>query len=439
MGDAASADLAPPQRYVVHKPSGDPDAARRLASAYDTCADALVAQVRIVTDVLERLGPAWRGTAAGASRAPEQVLAEDCQRVAHALRQSAHDLRHYAHKLERAHEHHGWSIGRLVTLGAMVTVGVAVIVVTVGAATPAEAAAAAAAGETAEAASAAAGVAGTTAASSLASWQALLVGVRPLAPFVVPHLVSAGASVGIESTSELIAGQRLDAHSLEVAAAVGFAGSSVGGVVEQRLATSPGVVRRLAEGGVWAANGTVGGYADGDQLDPLDSLAFGLTGLVARDVRFGVDQARLVYKLRVPTLPLGLESKAEWRKFVTTMYAAVDAAGHSDATIVWRGSSITGFNFRTGHEFDSLYRSDWDLALVSERSYERALRIGVRHPFSEQRTFELDKNSWLRRLGLLDLTRDLSVLADRKVSWMIYKDIAAVAERPGRYLIVPRP
>jgi len=120
--------------------------------------------------------------------------------------------------------------------------------------------------------------------------------VRPLMPFVVPHLVSAGASVGIESGSELLAGHGLDVHSLEVAAAVGFAGSSVGGAVEQRLTRTPGVVRRLAEGGVWAANGTAGGYADGAQLDPVDSLAFGVTGLVARDVRYGVDQARLIYK-----------------------------------------------------------------------------------------------------------------------------------------------
>src|SRR3954452_25488479 len=206
MGDATPADLAPPQRYVVPKPSGDADAARQLASAYDTCADALVAQVRIASGVLQRLGAAWRGASAHAAQEPERVLTEDALRVAHALRQSASDLRHYAHKLERAHEHHGWSIGRLVTLGTLVTVGVAAVVVTVGAAAPAEAAAAAAAVETAEAASAAAGVAGTTASSSLASWQALLLGVRPLAPFVVPHLVSAGASVSLETLSELISG-----------------------------------------------------------------------------------------------------------------------------------------------------------------------------------------------------------------------------------------
>src|SRR4051812_48901768 len=139
------ADL-PPQQYVVRKPSGDPTAARQLASAYDTCADALLAELRVVTHVFVQLGPTWRGGGAQAAHTPEQVLAEDCMRVAHALRQSASDLRHYAHKLERAHEHHGWSLGRLVTLGAIVTVGVAAVVVTVGAAAPAEAAAAAAAG-----------------------------------------------------------------------------------------------------------------------------------------------------------------------------------------------------------------------------------------------------------------------------------------------------
>ena len=37
--------------------------------------------------------------------------------VARALRRSADELRHYAHKLQHAHEHHGWSLGRLVTLG----------------------------------------------------------------------------------------------------------------------------------------------------------------------------------------------------------------------------------------------------------------------------------------------------------------------------------
>jgi len=63
----------------------------------------------------------------------------------------------------------------------------------------------------------------------------------------------------------------------------------VGGAVERRLAGTPAVTRRLAESGVWSANGTAGGYADTGDLDPADTAAFALTGLVARDVRRGVD------------------------------------------------------------------------------------------------------------------------------------------------------
>jgi len=90
------------QQYVVHRPSGDPAAARHLATAYDACADALVAQVRQVTRVLDQLGPAWRGDGARSARAPEQVLNDDAVRIARAMRRSADDLRHYAHQLERA-------------------------------------------------------------------------------------------------------------------------------------------------------------------------------------------------------------------------------------------------------------------------------------------------------------------------------------------------
>ena len=273
------------QQYVVTKPSGDPDAARRLASAYDELADALLAQIRRTVAVLDGLGATWRGNGARSARSPEQVLTDDAVRVASALRRSAGDLRHYAHKLARAHEHHGWSLGKLVTMGAMVTVGAAAIVVTVGAAAPVEAAAAAAAVEGAEAATAAATVAGAEAGSSLGALQATLAAVRPLAPFVVPHVLSAASSVGVDAVSELLDSGRLDLHSLEVAAAVGFAGSSMGATTERALAEHSGGVRRLAEGALWAANGTAGAYADEGHVDPLDSLSFGLTGVVARDFR----------------------------------------------------------------------------------------------------------------------------------------------------------
>ncbi|HET6911050.1 MAG TPA: hypothetical protein VFH54_17105 [Mycobacteriales bacterium] len=278
-----------PRQYVVRKPSGDPDAARRLAEAYDALADSVTAQARIVLRVLDQL--AWHGLGARAVAPPEQVLQAAATHVSRALHESADNLRHYAHKLQRAHEHHGWSIGKLVAVGALVTVGAAAIVVTVGAAAPAEAAAATAAIEGAEAATAAAETAGSTAAAELSAWQALLGAVKPLAPFVVPHLISAGASVGFDAVSELLTDQKLDAHSLEVAAVVGFTGSAATGAVETKIAKAPDVVRRLVEGGTWAGGGTVGEYADEGQVDPADSAAFGLTGFVARDVRRLVDKS----------------------------------------------------------------------------------------------------------------------------------------------------
>jgi uncharacterized protein YukE len=437
MGDAGN--MTPPQRYVVRKPSGDPDAARALASAYDALADGVVAQLRRASAVLDGLGATWHGNAAQATGTPEQVLSHDGARVCGALHHCADDLRHYAHRLAQAHEHHGWSLGKLVTLGAVVTIGAAAVVVTVGAAAPAEAAMAAAAVEGAEAATAAAGAASSSAATALAGWQALLAGVRPLAPFVVPHLISSGASVGLDAVSELAGGHGLDAHSLEVSAAVGFAGSAAGGAVERSLLSYAQRTRRLAEAGLWAANGTAGSYADKGTVDPLDSLAYGLTGGVARDVRFGVEETRLMWALRVPQLPLGFESKYKWRRFVTRLYDGLDGAGYRDAVVAFRGSSVTGFNFRHGYAFDSRYRSDWDLAIVHGGALDRALAHGIKAAGERTRTAPLKDLRHFPVMRIEELTEDLWDMGDRPIQWMIYRDMHALQARNQPYILVPRP
>ena len=431
--------IVAPRQYVVRNPSGDPDAARRLATAYDELAAAVRDEARRIVAALTRLESQWRGLAARASDGPEQVLTADATRVSRALDGTADDLRHYAHRLAKAHEHHGWSIGKLVALGATVAVGVAAIVVTVGAAAPAEAAAAAAAVEGAEAAATAAGAASEGAAGALGTWRAALSGVRPLMPFLVPHLVSAASATGLEAVSEAITRHRLDPHSLEVAAAIGFTGSSAGTAVEQQLAARAAVLRRLAEAGTWAATGSAGAYADKGGVDPLDSVAIGLTGFVGRDIRLGVDTARLMWKLRVPELPLGFESSREWRHFVTTLYEGVDRAGYRDAVVAMRGSSITGFNYREGHPFDSLYRSDWDLSLAHERALARAVDAGVATAGGKSRTAPLNDPWQVHAVGLEDVTAELEALGGRPVRWMIYRDVASVIGRDQPVLRIPRP
>jgi uncharacterized protein YukE len=282
-----------PRQSVVRRPSGDPDAARRLAQAYEELADALEAQSRVISSVLRQVGHRWWGAGSAASERPEQVMTQDSTHVATALRRIAADLRVYAHKLAMAHEHHGWSIGRLVAMGALVTVGAAAVVVMVGAAAPAEAAAATLAVEGAEVAAAGAGVAGEATAGALSAASGVFATVRALLPFVVPHLVSAGASVGFDAVSELVTGQGVDIHSLEVAAAVGFTGSGAGGVVESRLAAAGPMWRRLGEAAIWVGAGSAGDVADHGEVDPVDAAAYGITGAVARDVRAAADAVGL--------------------------------------------------------------------------------------------------------------------------------------------------
>ena len=283
---------APAQVYVVRRPSGDPQAARRLAQAYDDLADTVAAQTATAAHVLTALAPAWHGAGATAATVPATTVHDDGARVARALQEAAKELRRYAHRLQHAHDHHGWSLGRLVAMGALVAVGAAAVVVTVAAAAPAEAAAVAAVVEGADAAGVAAGEAGADAAGGLLSASRLLATLRPLAPFLVPHLLSSAASVGFDAASQLLTAHRVDLRSLEVSAAVGFTGSGTGVLVESRLADDATVLRRVGEAGTWAAAGTAGEYADEGHLDAADSTAFALTGLVARDVRRGTDELR---------------------------------------------------------------------------------------------------------------------------------------------------
>jgi len=263
-----------------------------LAQAYDDFADAVAAQTATAAHILTALAPAWHGVGGAAATVPATTVHDDGVRVARAMHEAAAELRRYAHRLQHAHEHHGWSLGRLVAMGAMVAVGAAAVVVTVGAAAPAEAAAAAAVVEGAEAATVAAGEAGADAAGGVLSASRLLTTLRPLAPFVVPHLLSSAASVGFDAVSQLLTAHRVDPRSLEVSAAVGFAGSGTGALVESRLANGATVLRRIGEAGAWAAAGTAGEYADEGHLDAADSTAYALTGLVARDVRRGTDELR---------------------------------------------------------------------------------------------------------------------------------------------------
>jgi hypothetical protein len=68
----------------------------------------------------------------------------------------------------------------------------------------------------------------------------------------------------------------------------------------------------------------------------------------------------------------------------------------------------------------------------------RARSVGVPYRAGRTRTATVNEEQ-LARMGLLTLARELSTLALRDVTWMLYKNIAAVADRAEPFLLVPRP
>jgi uncharacterized protein YukE len=428
--------LLPPRRWEIRKPSGDPHAARRLATSYEQLADALDAEVRRATGILVELTSVWRGAGQRAADGPEDQLINDARAIGHALRESATDLRAYAHRLQQAHDDHHWSLGRLVAAGAMVVVGTAAVVVTVGAAAPAEAALAAVAVEGAEAAAVTAAGAGGTVAAGLMSWEGALAAVRPLLPFVVPHLVSAGGAAGLDVASRLVEGKPFDLTSTLVSADMGFMGCGLNGMTAARLAEAPTLLRRVADIGAFSSTVAAGDYAGSGRVDPLDLAAAAATGTVAPEIRAGVDHVRLMWRLRVPQLPVGFASGKQWRTFVVTMYAGLDQAGNRRTVALFQGSSVTGVSHTTGVAFDVGRTSDYDVALVDPALLRRAQQLRVPLRWSGTRTAELWPRS-VRMLGLAELRKELSALAGRPVNFMVFADLDTARSRA--FVEVPRP
>ena len=184
-GTGTPAHCVASQRYVIPTIHGDPAAAYRLADAYRELADAIMSAQRRTIAVIGSLSHAWRGVGHHALDAPVEAFVTRSSMVATALRNAADELDDYGHRLATAHHHHGFSLHKLLVVGAIVAVSAVAIVVTVGVAGAVEAAAATAAvGGTIEAAGAA-GAADLAAAGGIDAALDGMGFVRPLLAFVV--------------------------------------------------------------------------------------------------------------------------------------------------------------------------------------------------------------------------------------------------------------
>jgi hypothetical protein len=162
-------------------PDGDSAAARRMAGELRLLADSLSSAQRQVDAAFDELRGSWRGQGSCTTRRPERGMTHDAQIIRRALLDAAEGLDRYAHQYDRAHEHHGWSWGRIAAVATVVAVTATVVTVTVmsaGAATPAAAAAeAAVVGAEAEAI---AGAAASASAAAVEAAEALSLATRAL-------------------------------------------------------------------------------------------------------------------------------------------------------------------------------------------------------------------------------------------------------------------
>lgn len=281
----ATQSVAPPRRYVVPAVQGDPDAARRMAAAYRGVAGAVASSAHTVRLIAGDLTAGWTGTGSQALNVPASKVLHDAAALVRVLHEVADGLDEYAAKLERARHHHGFSLGKLVAIGAIVVVSAAAIVVTVGAAGAVEAAAASAAVADATEAAGAAAAASAGVAGGLFDVAEALAAFRPLLQFVLPHLLQVEWSVGTVAAYDEATEGRLDWRALGVTGGLAFTGSVASGGVAAAMSGAPAVATHAAEATVWsgvaaADDEILEGHVDG--IDMLETFVLAGGALSAK-------------------------------------------------------------------------------------------------------------------------------------------------------------
>jgi hypothetical protein len=112
------------------------------------------------------------------------------------------------------------------------------------------------------------------------------------------------------------------------------------------------------------------------------------------------------------------------------------AAGYPNATVAFRGSSVTGIRFRTGETVtDDNPPGDYDLAIADPDLFAQAKELGIQLRGGGTRTAPLNASD-LDELGLSDLAEEMNSGTGPKVSFMIYADQNAIDAR-GDNMVAP--
>jgi hypothetical protein len=124
-------------------------------------------------------------------------------------------------------------------------------------------------------------------------------------------------------------------------------------------------------------------------------------------------------------VPFGFSSVDEYEAFARQLKG--DLPDNID--VLFQGSSVTGKSFKSGLPFDAGRQSDFDIALAGQDLFEQAQSFGYR--VKDGTRIGPLKPSQLEELGLSDLSRRLSVQANRPVEFMIFNSANSAYKRPS--------
>jgi Bacterial CdiA-CT RNAse A domain len=240
----------------------------------------------VLRHILGELSRGWRGAGHRGINGPVEAFLRDTSSLALRLRDTADHLDAYGRQLQAAHHHHGFSLHKLLVIGAVVVVSTTAIVVTLGAAGVLEAAAAAEAVGVATEAAGAATAADVGAASGIDAAIDGISSIRPLLAFVVPHLVQVEwAAGGMAGWDEATTG-RLRWRDIAETGAIAFVASGAAAKTTSMAADTEWLSPHVIQGTAWA------GASAGDDaavnhrislLDVSESFVLAGGGNLARD------------------------------------------------------------------------------------------------------------------------------------------------------------
>ncbi|PPQ39855.1 hypothetical protein SAMN06265338_101746 [Rhodoblastus acidophilus] len=135
-------------------------------------------------------------------------------------------------------------------------------------------------------------------------------------------------------------------------------------------------------------------------------------------------------------VPYGFANAREFSQFGSALHDALTEAGYADAQGIMQGSAVTGMSYRAGAAFDAGRLSDFDIALAGDKLFQVAQDAGIALRSAGTRTGPLDEAA-LEKLGLSNVSMQLSQQAGRPVNFMIYNSTStAISRAPS--IVVPR-